>query len=184
MKESLFVGKIIDKYIRDEELFELLITHSRCVAEKALRVAEERGLSDKIDRQFVYDAAMLHDIGVVECNAPAIFCYGDLPYICHGIAGERILKKEGIGEAYGRVCSRHTGSGLTAKEIEDNGLPLPHIDLIPETLEEKLICFADKFFSKSRDPEKEKSIERVETSMMKFGDGAYKRFLELKTLFN
>ena len=82
-----------------------------------------------------------------------------------------------------RVCERHTGSGLTAKEIAEAGLPLPHIDLVPVSLEEKLICYADKFYSKSGNPNEEKSLERVMKSMEKFGEESLQRFLQLHALF-
>lgn len=183
MKPSAFVKNLIDKYITDEELKKLLIAHSECVASKALKVAEEAGLTDRIDAQFVTDAAMLHDIGVVKCDAPGIHCHGSLPYICHGIAGAEILRKEGVGEPYCRVCERHTGSGISYRQIKELGLPLPLKDYLPETIEEKLICYADKFFSKSGNPEEEKSPERVWKSMARYGDEALIRFEELHNFF-
>lgn len=183
MNVSRFATEIIDKYVKDEELRELLITHSECVARKAVQTARECGLEGDVDLQFVYDAAMLHDIGVVECDAPAIHCYGQRPYICHGIAGAEILEREGVEEAYRRVCERHTGSGLTAKEIVAEKLPLPNRDLLPETLPEKLICYADKFYSKSSSPTVEKSMERIERSLVRHGDAALERFRELRRLF-
>lgn len=183
LKASPFVKEIIDKWIKDEELKRLLITHSRCVAEKALKVADDAGLGDEADRQFIFDAAMLHDIGVVECDAPGIHCFGTRPYICHGLAGADILKREGIGEAYQRVCERHTGSGISKRQIEELRLPLPPKDYLPETIEEKLICYADKFYSKSSTPEKEKSLERVRASMERHGKEALERFEALHRTF-
>ncbi len=174
---------IINKYYEEgSALLDLLLTHSEMVARKAIAVAEAANLN--VDRDFVYQAAMLHDIGIFRCNAPGIYCHGTEPYICHGIIGGGLLRKEGADEAYARVCERHTGSGLTAKEIAETGMPLPHIDLLPETLEEKLICYADKFYSKSGDPTKEKSLERVRASMAKFGPDALARFDTLHALFN
>lgn len=183
MKASPFVDRIIEKYCDSEELRELLIAHSESVGRKALKLAESAGMERKIDRQFVYDAAMLHDIGIVRCDAPGIHCHGTLPYICHGIAGSEILKEEGIWEAYRRVCERHTGAGITAEEIKSQNLPLPPGDYVPETLEEKLICYADKFYSKSGDPRKEKTMEKAENSMARHGRESLERFLELKALF-
>ena len=182
MKTSEFAEKIIEKYAEDEELKRLLIAHSTCVAEKALRVADACGA--KADRQFVWDAAMLHDIGVARCDAPAIHCHGELPYICHGIAGAEILRGEGIDEKYARVCERHTGSGLTAAEIRERKLPLPEKDYLPETLEEKLICYADKYYSKSGDPTAEKSRERVLASISRHGEEPLRRFMELDKMFS
>lgn len=183
MKESEFADKILEKYVKDEELKRLLIAHSRRVAEKAVATARDCGMEKSVDMQFLYDAAMLHDIGVTECNAPGIHCFGTLPYICHGTAGADILRREGLEERYARVCERHTGSGLTAEEITERGLPLPTRDYLPETPEEKLICYADKFYSKSGDPNREKDLERVRASMAKHGEGALRRFEQLHELF-
>lgn len=183
MTASPFVERIIDKYVNNEELKRLLIAHSRCVGVKALEIAEKKHLESKIDLQFVFDAALLHDIGVVKCDAPGILCFGQLPYICHGVAGGEILKGEGIDEKYVRVCERHTGSGLTAEEISRRGLPLPSKDFLPETTEEKLICYADKFFSKSGDPTQEKLRERIMASMAKHGPEAIGRFIVLDKEF-
>ncbi len=172
---------IIDKYYEEgSALLDLLLTHSDMVARKAIAVAEAANLD--VDRDFVYDAAMLHDIGIFRCDASGIYCYGDEPYIRHGIIGANLLRQEGIDEAYARVCERHTGSGLTAKEIAETDMPLPHKDFLPETLEEKLICYADKFYSKSGDPKEEKSLERVRKSMAKFGPDALARFDALHSL--
>ncbi|MDE6741189.1 MAG: HDIG domain-containing protein [Muribaculaceae bacterium] len=174
--------EIITEYYEEGiALLDLLLTHSDMVARKALAVAEKANLD--IDRDFVYDAAMLHDIGIFHCDAPGIHCHGTEPYIRHGVIGAELLRRKGL-EAYARVCERHTGSGLTAKEIAETGMPLPHIDLLPETLEEKLICYADKFYSKSCNPREEKSLERVRRSMSRFGSDSLARFDALHALFN
>lgn len=174
---------ILNKYYEEgSALLDLLLTHSEMVARKALSVAEAAKID--IDDDFVYNAAMLHDIGIFRCNASGIYCYGDEPYIRHGVIGATLLRHEGADESYARVCERHTGAGLTAKEIAETGLPLPHMDFLPETLEEKLICYADKFFSKSGDPMAEKTLERVRASMAKFGQDSLDRFDAMHHLFN
>ena len=173
---------IYNKYYEEgSALLDLLMTHSEMVARKALAVADAARLD--IDRGFVYDAAMLHDIGIFRCDAPGIHCHGSEPYIRHGVIGAALMRQEGF-EAYARVCERHTGAGLTAKEIAETGMPLPPMDFLPETLEEKLICYADKFFSKSGDPLEEKPLERVRKSMSKFGPDSLARFESLHALFN
>ena len=172
---------IIDKYCKDNNgLRDILVTHSRAVAEKALAIADahpELGL----DRQFILEAAMVHDIGIVMTDAPGIKCFGTEPYIRHGVCGAEIMRAEGYPR-HARVCERHTGAGLSVKEIEQQNLPLPHIDLLPETLEEKIICYADKFFSKTR-LDREKTIEQAERSVAKHGDEGLKRFKEMEELF-
>lgn len=175
------INRLLNKYYEEgSSLLDLLLTHSEMVAKKAISVAEAARIA--IDNDFIYNAAMLHDIGIFRCNAPGIYCYGEEPYIRHGVIGGELLRKEGL-EAYARVCERHTGSGLTAKEIAETGMPLPLRDFIPETLEEKLICYADKFYSKSGDPREEKSLERVRKSMAKFGPDSLARFDDLHSLF-
>ena len=62
-------------------------------------------------------------------------------------------------------------------------LPLPHQDFLPETLEEKLICYADKFFSKTH-PDKEKPLDKVEKSIAKFGLDGLVRFKQWEEIFS
>lgn len=174
--------ELITKYYEEgTALLDLLLTHSEMVARKALAVADAERLD--VDRDFVYNAAMLHDIGIFRCDAPGIYCHGTEPYIRHGVIGAELMRREGL-EDYARVCERHTGSGLTAKEIAETGMPLPPMNFLPETLEEKLICYADKFFSKSGDPREEKSLERIRRSMSKFGPDSLARFDALHALFS
>lgn len=127
---------------------------------------------------------MLHDIGIIATDAPGIDCHGDIPYLCHGSAGADMLRGDGVDEKYALVAERHTGSGLTADEIAASGLPLPAgRSYMPETLLEKLICYADCFFSKGGDGTR-KSMERVEASMAKFGPDVLRRFRELRKFFD
>jgi uncharacterized protein len=67
------------------------------------------------------------------------------------------------------VAERHTGTGLTHQTIVEQQLPLPIADYVPETLEEQIVCFADKFFSKTRG-DQEKTPEQVLYSLRKFGE--------------
>ena len=172
---------IINKYYPEEsELKEILLFHSRCVANMAIEIANKHPEFD-IDKDFVFEAAMLHDIGIFETDAPGIKCFGTEPYICHGTIGARIMEAEGYPR-HARVCERHTGTGLSLKQIVEQNLPVPHKDLIPETLEEQLICFADKFYSKTR-PNEEKTIEQAENSLAKFGQEGVDIFREWCRLF-
>lgn len=175
------VLQLIDSwYAEQPKLKTLLLTHSECVAGKALACARDRGVECDLD--FVREAAMLHDIGIINTDAPGILCHGTLPYICHGIEGRRML--EGIGlPRHAMVCERHTGAGLTVADIETQNLPLPHRDMCPVTVEEQLICYADKFYSKSGDPKAEKSLDRVIRSMERHGSDTLARFLEMHRRF-
>ena len=165
---------IIDKYYpEDNELRRILLVHSRSVADKALAIAD-RHPELSLDRQFIEEAAMLHDIGIVRCNAPGIQCFGTEPYICHGRIGADMLRAEGFPR-HARVCERHTGAGITRSQIIAQKLPLPEQDFLPETMEEKVICYADKFFSKTH-LDKEKTVEQAMASLSKFGEEGLARF--------
>ena len=158
---------IIDQYYPSEnELRRILLTHSRQVADRCLLIARKHP-ELKLDTEFLEEAAMLHDIGILYVDAPSISCYGTELYICHGLLGAELLRREGL-PAHARVAERHTGTGLTQEEILRQSLPLPPRDLVPETLEEKIICYADKFYSKSH-LEMEKTPEQVIRSLQKFG---------------
>ena len=173
--------RIIDKYYpEDNALKRLLLEHSQSVARKALQIVAFHPRLH-LDSQFVEEAAMVHDIGICQTDAPGIFCHGTYPYISHGILGAAMMRAEGY-ERHARVCERHTGAGLSLNDIVSQGLPLPHQSLLPETLEEQLICYADKFFSKSH-PERENTIEQAERSLAKFGEEGLERFREWVRLF-
>lgn len=167
-------------YSENRALLDIVSTHSECVTRKAVSCARASGLD--IDTDFVFEAAMLHDIGVVMCDAPSIMCFGSLPYICHGIAGKEILENAGLPR-HALVCERHTGAGITAEDILRQNLPLPPRDMLPISLEEKVICYADKFFSKSGDISREKKLEKVMAQMQSHGEESLKRFLALHELF-
>ena len=160
----------------------LLLKHSKHVRDKALEILEKSGL--ELDRQLVSDGAMLHDIGVGRCHAPSILCVGTEPYIAHGVIGAAMLRDfDPSLEPYARICERHTGSGLSKQEILEQKLPLPPQDFFPETLPEKLVCLADKFFSKSGDM-REKSLSEVRHSLVKFGPESVARLEEMIRLFS
>jgi len=172
---------IIEKYTAGNgPLTRILLGHSAAVRDKALEIATAKSLP--VDKQFVAEAAMLHDIGIVCVDAPSIHCHGTQPYICHGVEGRRILEAEGLPR-HALVCERHTGSGISVAQIEGQQLPLPRHDMLPVSLEEKLICYADKFYSKSRGLRQAKPVERIIEQMQAHGQEAYERFMALHALF-
>ena len=167
------VDELIDKYYSDNApLREILLTHSRSVADMALDVAH-RHPELGADETFLYEAAMLHDIGVFLTDAPGIQCFGHEPYIKHGLLGGELLRREGLPR-HARVAERHTGTGLTRETILRQALPLPLADYSPETIEKQLICYADKFFSKSH-LERVRTPEQVLKSLEKFGADGVER---------
>ncbi|MEI7523777.1 MAG: HD domain-containing protein [Mariniphaga sp.] len=174
--------EIIAKYYKPRsKAYKILVSHSNLVTEKALKIAHSRKDLNP-DLNFIEEAAMLHDIGIFKTNAPDLFCFGEYPYLCHGYLGCELLTTDGFPE-HGLVCERHTGVGITTEEIISNKLPLPLRDFVPESVEEQIICFADKFFSKSGDLFHEKSLGEVRKSVQKFGEKNLIRFNEWCELF-
>lgn len=166
--------KIIDKYYDDnQELKEILMHHSFSVADKALEISLNHP-ELKADNEFLKEAAMIHDIGIFLTDAKGICCFGSHKYICHGYLGAEIIRREGY-ERHSLVCERHTGAGISLKSIIDNDLPIPHREMIPISIEEQIICFADKFFSKSH-LNKAKTVEEARKSLLKYGEEGVKRF--------
>lgn len=172
-------------YSEEPELRDLMLKHAFQVRAKARQILEFSGL--ELDCEVISTGALLHDIGIIRCHAPGILCNGELPYIAHGVAGAEMLRDYGQAhgmdlECFARICERHTGSGLTEADIRNQDLPLPHQDFLPETMEEILICLADKFFSKSGEM-KEKTLSSVRRSMEKFGEASLDRFDQMCHLF-
>ncbi len=171
---------IYEHYEPGSALAELLVRHSRKVRDKALAVAAQVA-AWRPDTRFIAQAAMLHDIGIVKTSAPALHCHGSLPYVCHGIAGRRILEAYNL-TACGLVCERHIGVGIRMTDIQEQHLPLPLRDMKPVTLEERIICYADKFFSKTNG-ENELPIEKILEELARFGQDKVMRFMQWHNLF-
>lgn len=172
--------KLIDKYYAaSPELRHVLLTHSRQVADRALAIVD-RHPEWTVDREFVEEAAMLHDIGIIFCNAPKIHCVGEHAYIEHGYLGAELLRQEGLPK-HALVAERHTGTGITVEQVEREELPIPIRDYCPQSLEEKIICYADKFFSKSHLGE-EMDLTKVKANIWKYGHDAIVRWNELVAL--
>lgn len=162
--------RLLDQYYPPgDPARETLFTHSRAVAAKALAIGQRLSEFEEVDLPFIEEGALLHDIGIRYVHAPAIGCFGDLPYLAHGYKGRELLENEGWPR-HALVCERHIGVGLSAAEIIRQKLPLPVREMIPESLEEKIITYADLFFSKGNpDLLHEKEVDKVRQSVARYG---------------
>ena len=163
------IEEIIDAYFPDRSMMRsYYITHVESVTKKALAICD-RNPHLRADRNLVEAAAMLHDIGICRVFAPEIGCYGEAPYIRHGILGAEIVRREGWDEI-APFCENHIGVGITEVDIVHYRLALPKRDMSPQTVEQKIVAFADKFFSKSQNHlATPKSIEKIHTSLLRYG---------------
>jgi uncharacterized protein len=174
---------IIEKYYApDSQAYFFLVEHGKAVARKALEIAARLGDLHP-DLEFIEEAALLHDIGIFSTNLPKIGCFGAHPYISHGYLGRQLLEEEGFA-AHALVCERHVGMGLTIADIETNLFPLPKRQMIPVSLEEKIICFADKFYSKDKSTlSVARPVPAVREMARRYGDDKLRQFDEWLILF-
>lgn len=177
------IDRIIEKYYpKGSMAYRIYYGHCLAVTQLSLRIALARPHLGA-ERKILEYGGMLHDIGIFLTSAPEIGCFGSLPYITHGYKGRELLEIEGLANI-APVCERHIGVGITLDDILQNDLPLPHRDMTPQTIEERIICYADKFYSKSsRDLSDIKSMEKVRRSVSKYGEDKWIRFVEMDLLF-
>lgn len=156
-------------YTKGTLTYDILTEHSRHVADKALDVAHHVAHDDP-DLEFIEEAALLHDIGIIFIDAPEIGCFGRHPYLFHGVLGREYLDAQGLF-AHGLVCERHTVAGISKKAIVERNLGLPLRDMVPVSLEETIISFADKFFSKTPGSlGKEKRVDTILSQLANYGE--------------
>ena len=120
--------------------------HSLKVAEKALEIAEKIDQED-IDTDLIEIGGLLHDIGRSKTHD-----------FNHGIIGAKILKERGFSKRLSRICETHILGGLDKEDAKKVGLP--ERDYLPLTLEEKIVCLADKHISGTKDVSIEQRFEK------------------------
>lgn len=91
-----------------------------------------------MDVGLVEVGALLHDIG-----------RGQTHSIRHGVVGGEVARGLGLPGSVVRIVERHIGAGIPAGEATELGLP--GVDFIPESLEEKLVAYADKLTDRGRE---------------------------------
>jgi uncharacterized protein len=159
---------------------EILIDHARAVAQKAITVAQRVSHMNP-DIKFIEESAILHDIGMFLTDMPQLGCRGNEPYISHGVLGRKLLEEEGLSR-HALVCERHVGVGLTVADIRANGFPIPERDMTPLSIEEIIICFADKFYSKVPGAG-EKSLNEVRSQIARYGKEKLRVFDDWMEMF-
>ncbi len=110
-----------------------VINHIEMVTKKALEIGKklkEKGFD--IDLELLEIGGYLHDIGRSVTHG-----------VSHAVESAKIIKDFGFSEPVIRLVERHVGAGITAEEAEKLGLPKKNY--IPETLEEKILAYTDKF---------------------------------------
>lgn len=137
----MMAAKRKDWFPNEEEALSILekegtapqvIEHCKTVARQAAVFSEKASSKGMVvDRELVTIGALLHDIGRSKTHEPS-----------HGFVGGKLLRDIGVDERIARIAERHVGAGIPADEAKTLGLP--ERDFIPETIEEKIVCYADK----------------------------------------
>lgn len=122
-----------------------VIRHCRAVARLAVTMTKRcRDKGMDVDLDLVKIGALLHDIGRSKTHG-----------VNHGVLGAGIAGSSGLPSGVIAIIQRHIGGGITAEEARSLGWP--EGDYMPETIEEKIVAYADKLMEGS----KEISIDRV-----------------------
>jgi uncharacterized protein len=101
---------ILEYYDPQSLAYQVLIQHSIMVTAKALEIARRWNANhpeQQVDEQFIYEAAMLHDIGIYGVDFSEAGCTGTQDYICHGRIGYDILMEHGL-QKHAQVAISHT----------------------------------------------------------------------------
>ena len=115
-----------------------IINHELAVMRKARDLAHNI-TKVEVDVELVKIGALMHDIGRCVLHSMA-----------HGPVGGYIIRKLEFKESekLAKVVERHLLAGLTIDEAKK--FELPERNYIPETIEEKIVCFSDKLLSGTR----------------------------------
>jgi len=127
---------------------ERTVTHCQACARISKLLAEKAAaLGNMVNQEVVEAGALLHDIGRSQTQK-----------VDHGYVGAQILEREGVDAAVVEIVRRHVGAGISAQEAAALGFPAG--DYIPKTLEQKIVCFADKMLDGDKARPFEEEVKR------------------------
>lgn len=135
----------------DEKSLMQLLNHVSTVKRYSMKILKTFQCNEKKIVERVKFIALFHDIGRLYC-----YPFGEYSLLLHGIISKRIMKQYVDDETLLYGLASHVGVGLRKEEIlskitekEKEEFNLEIQDYIPTTIEQKLVCFADKMvFSK------------------------------------
>lgn len=126
------------KILLEEGVNKNVLRHVLRVSEVAKDLASKvKSKEYDVDEELVTAGALLHDIGRAVTHD-----------VSHGVIGGQILRRRNLDERLARIVERHVGGGISSEEAVK--LKLGSMSLVPETLEEKIVCYADKLVDRDR----------------------------------
>ncbi|MDA4124443.1 MAG: HDIG domain-containing protein [Thaumarchaeota archaeon] len=127
---------------------DVIVEHCKTVTKVANVLAGEfqtKGVA--VDAKAITAGALLHDIGRSRTQT-----------VRHGVEGSEIIEHEGVDRKVVEIVRKHVGAGISPEEAKLLGLP--ELDYVPRTLEERIVCFADKMVDSSTVRQFEAEVQR------------------------
>ena len=138
-----------------------VIRHCKAVSQLAVKIAQKLRQRD-IDIDQVRIGALLHDIGRSQTHG-----------VTHAYVGSKMLRDLGIPDPVVKIVERHIGAGIPSNEALDLGLPGK--DYMPQTIEEKIVAYADKLVDGNRTISFEEACAQI-ADVLGFTHPAVSRF--------
>jgi len=109
-----------------------VIEHCKRVSAFAVKIAKAcLKRRRNVDVKLVEISALLHDIGRSKTHS-----------VDHAFEGGKIARGFNLPESVALIIERHAGGGIPKEEAKELGWPAR--DYLPKSVEEKIVCYADK----------------------------------------
>lgn len=126
-----------------------VVAHCRLVSRIAKKIADRcRAKGMDVDTDLVVIGGLLHDLGRSKTHS-----------IRHGVIGGHLAQEMGLPEELVLMIERHIGAGIPSEEAVSLGLP--ERDYLPQSLEEKIVTYADKLALGDRQATIDSEIHRL-----------------------
>lgn len=155
MSKELPSSQMALKLLSQSRCSKGVIAHCKAVTILAVQIAKackKKGLN--VDIKLVKIGALLHDIGRSRTHA-----------VDHVIRGAEIARSFSLPESVVSIIERHAGGGITRDEAKKLGWPIKNY--VPNTLEEKIVTYADKLIEGQRRVPVERTIGKLSRELGK-----------------
>lgn len=140
------IEEVHKRYAQNDFIFKLIYEHCQIVAEIAAWCVQQKNLS--VDDDLLRASCLLHDIGTYALFDAKGLDGNEHNYKQHAVFGAALALEEGFDSKIADNIRTHVLMGLTKKEIIEGNFGMPQKDYLPETIEARLLCYADRFHSK------------------------------------
>ena len=136
--------------LRSNNCPDKVIRHCLDVADFAIKIATKvRNRGYPVDVELVEAGAVLHDLGRARSQGTD-----------HSLVGAQMANELGLPQSVVNIIKRHVGAGITREEAQQMGWPEGVYE--PQTLEEKIVGYADKRLDHGKVIPIENEIEKLQ----------------------